>query len=164
MNEKVKVKIYSLSNDLLDEFDFNKTIRFDDLRKNVIKDGIRIIDCNRNLIINNTSNGSYEALIYRHRFGRLQWNVPLEDFTIEDYLEEFPTNEIKLIRVPDGVGGIIFLGVEWETICNVLKNIYELGSAILTTYEIYKILKDTKVIPKIIDNEYSTNRRPLYTA
>ncbi|WP_288343075.1 hypothetical protein [uncultured Dubosiella sp.] len=151
MDNKVKIKVYSLSGKLLEEIYVEKSIGLKDLRDTVVKDGANIIDYNRNWIINYSADGSYEVVVYKHINGKIQWNVPISYLTLEDYLEEFPIDEIALIRVPYGVGGISFPGIEWELICSIFQNIYDFGTVACTIYGLYEISQDKELISKIIN-------------
>ena len=75
--------------------------------------------------------------------GRVEWIIPLEECTIEDYLKTYNLEEIRLYK-PSEIGGVSLPEVEWNSILEALKQGKDFLEIILTLWELKKLIKEFK--------------------
>lgn len=104
---------------------------------------------------------SHEVVKYIMRNGRYEWQIPLDEVTVKEFVEAFHLDSINFHIFRGEFGACWFEGIEWETIIEILKGSFEMISIMVTLKEGYSLMKDGKVSIKNIIKKFHNSEKEI---
>lgn len=142
-------------------FQVNLDMTLEQLFQRVRRTGYSIVEKSGYITPSYQFHSSHEVVKYMLRNGKYEWQIPLDEVTVKEFVETFHLDSINFFIFRGEFGACWFEGIEWETIIEILKGGFEMISIMVTLKEGYSLMKDGKVSIKNIIKKFHNSEKEI---